>query len=239
MKFNIDKWHTLSAHRKQNPIIYNYIMNAKHVTPVTHHPYLGIEMQQDFKWSQHINNTTNKAQRSLNMLKRNLKQASSTVRSQAYTTIVRPQLEYASSIWDPYTQTDIQKLDKVQKYAARWTLQDYSTYTSVSTLQKQLKWPPLAQRRLQTRLTVFYKITNNLIAIPVPPYILKPTRTTRSTPTADTHTYRQLHTATDSYKYSFFPRTIINWNSLPNNTKTLPTVLAFKASISPLTQLAY
>ena len=45
----------------------------------------------------------NKAQKTLNMLKKNLKQASTTVKSQAYKTIVRPQLEYASAIWDPHT----------------------------------------------------------------------------------------------------------------------------------------
>ena len=38
----------------------------------------------------------------MNMLKRNLKQASTTVKSQAYKTIVRPQLKYASAIWDPH-----------------------------------------------------------------------------------------------------------------------------------------
>ena len=88
-------------------------MDSKLVTPVTNHPYLGIELQTDLKWNKHIDNTTNKAQKTLNILKRNLKQTSIQVRSQAYKTIVRPQLEYASAIWDPYTKKDIDQINKI------------------------------------------------------------------------------------------------------------------------------
>ena len=73
-------------------------MDNTSVTPVIHHPYIGIELKSDTRWATHIQNTTDKAQktRALNMLKGNLKQASKTVKLQAYKTIVRPQLEYAS-----------------------------------------------------------------------------------------------------------------------------------------------
>ena len=101
------------------------------------------------------------------MLKRNLKQASTTVKSQAYKTIVRPQLEYASAIWDPHTAKDTHNLNKIQNYAARWVHHDYSHYTSVSSLQKQLNWPSLSVRRL--RIVLFYKICHQNIAIPTPP----------------------------------------------------------------------
>ena len=32
------------------------------------------------------------------------------------------------------------------------------------------------------------------------------------------HTFQQLHTLTDTYKYSFVPKTIIDWNVLPKTT---------------------
>ena len=38
----------------------------------------------------------------------------------AYTTIVRPCLEYASVVWNPYTLSDMDSIEAVQKRAARW-----------------------------------------------------------------------------------------------------------------------
>ena len=49
MYFNINKCHTLHAHRKKQPIIRTYTMDNTPVTPITHHPYLGIELQSDLR----------------------------------------------------------------------------------------------------------------------------------------------------------------------------------------------
>ena len=39
--------------------------------------------------------------------------------------MVRPQLEYASDVWDPHYVGDIMELEKVQQRAACWVLNDY------------------------------------------------------------------------------------------------------------------
>ena len=217
MSFNINKCHTLHAHRKKQPIIHTYTMDNTSVTPVKHHPYLGIELQSDLRWTTHIHNTTDKAQKTLNMLKRNIKQASTTVKSQAYKTIVRPQLEYASAIWDPHTAKDTHNLNKIQNYAARWVYHDYSHYTL-----------------LQSSLVLFYKICHQNIAIPIPPYLQIPLRTTRHTSNINEnrYRYRQLSTSTNTYKYSYFPRTITDWNSLPPSLCATPTVQSLKKGLT-------
>ena len=51
-----------------------------------------------------------------------------------YQTIVRPQLEYASTIWDFHTQQYTHKIEMVQKRGARWTMNDYARTTSVTSL---------------------------------------------------------------------------------------------------------
>ena len=154
------------------------------------------------------------------MLKRNLKQASTTIKSQAYKTIVRPQLEYASAIWDPHTAKDMYNINKIQNYTARWVHHDYSHYTSVSFLHKQLNWP-LSVRRLQSRLVLFYKICHQKL-----PSLSHPIHKYPS----ELHATPQ--TSTDTYKYSYFPRTITDWNSLPPSLCATPTVQAFKEGLA-------
>ena len=51
------------------------------------------------------------------------------------------------------------------------------------------------------------------------------------------HTYQHIRTDKDSYKYSFYPRTIIQWNILPIHVHEAVTVDAFKALV-PVTVLA-
>ena len=40
-----------------------------------------------------------------------------------YLTTVRPQLEYASSVWDPYLKEDIETIERVQKFGLRQSAQ--------------------------------------------------------------------------------------------------------------------
>ena len=148
----------------------------------------------------------------LNFVKRNLTNCPTNTKTQAYLTLVRPIMEYASPIWDPYYNSDIYKLEKVQRRAARWVLSDYSRETSVSLLLLSLNWLTLQQRRLSSRLTIFYKIVNNQLPITFPPYYIPTQYHTRQ--------YHQEHyivpqSNTNSHKYSFYPRTIRDWNNLP------------------------
>ena len=61
-----------------------------------------------------MSNIVTKGSRTLNFLKHNLNKCSSQVNESAYLTMVRPQLEYASDVWDPQQVGDIMELQKVQ-----------------------------------------------------------------------------------------------------------------------------
>ena len=65
----------------------------------------------------------------------------------AYTTLVRPILEYASIIWDPHTASNIHKLETVQRRSARHIMHNYNTHASVTTMLQQLDLPTLQQCR--------------------------------------------------------------------------------------------
>ena len=76
-------------------------------------------------WKSHIQQATTKASRSVGFLRRNLRGCPSDVEAKAYTTLVRPVLEYESSVLDQYTIQQINALERVQRQAARFVTADY------------------------------------------------------------------------------------------------------------------
>ncbi len=71
--------------------------------------------------------------------------------------LVRPTLEYASVVRDPYQQNDIHRLDMVQRRAARYVTNRYHNTSSVTDMINQLEWPSLQERRQHSRLLMLYK----------------------------------------------------------------------------------
>ena len=133
-----------------------------------------------------------------------------------------PFLHYnASSVWSPNTDQDINKLEAAQRRAARWATRDYKQMSSVTEMLGNLRWRPLDQRRIDNRLIMLYKITFDLVAIPVEDYLV---RNRRESKFIHPLAYRQIQTSTNYYKFSFFPRTIVHWNALPTSIVMLPTL---------------
>ena len=64
--------------------------------------------------------------------------------------------EYASPVWNPYTQTNINKIETVQRRAACWVTLDYSSYSSVTQMINTLGWRSLEQRRAEYAPIYFY-----------------------------------------------------------------------------------
>ena len=172
-----------------------------------------------------------KANRSLGLIKRNIKTKHQTIRATTYKTIVRPQLEYAASAWDPHSKDLTTKLEMVQRRAARWTMNDFSPTSSVTSMLDSLGWETLEHRRSCARLALFHNIVYGHVAVPLPEYIVQPTRLTR---TAHPLSFRQITTSKDFYKYSFFPLAIVQWNHLPQHVVELAKPCAFKAAVATL-----
>ena len=228
MDFNPSKCQVIQITRARKPLQTTYTLHGQTLEITTDAKYLGITLTNKLNWKTHIDNITNKANRSLGFIKRNIKTKHVKTRQTAYKTLVRPQLEYSSSAWDPYTKDQIAQLEQVQRRAARWCLHDYSPLSSVSAMLDQLGWHTLQQRRQTSRAILLHKIVYGKVAIQMPPHYSIPVR--HSSRNHPLHFY-QVSTTKDYFKYSFFPRTIVLWNSLPYSLVTLPDPESFRSQV--------
>ena len=137
------------------------------------------------------------------------------VLTSAYFTLVRPQLEYAAAIWDPYTQTYKNKIEMVQRRAAWYVCNNYNRETSVTTMIKHLHWRSLQQRKPTSALSCF--IRHGIVALDLFPQLIPLVR-----PSRHRHFEAfQLPVITKQFiQYSFLPHIIANWNNQPANTTT-------------------
>ena len=79
--------------------------------------------------------------------------------------LVRPQLEYASEDWNPYTMKCIKKIEKIQRNSCRFIFLKYRRDTDTSLAINWLNVDSINTRRLTYQATMFYKIQYNLVDI--------------------------------------------------------------------------
>ena len=65
--------------------------------------------------------------------------------------------------WHPYLTGDINKIENIQRRAARFVKNYYSRQSSVISKMNDLNWQPLSERRRDQRPSLFFKIVNGLV----------------------------------------------------------------------------
>ena len=222
MEFHPDKCEVVSITRNRAPIHHPYKINGHILKHVDCIKYLEVKIPKDLRWNDHAEYITSKATNTINFLSRNLQIGNTRVKAIAYKTLVRPQLEYCQTVWDPYTNELKHKLEMVQPRAARLTLQNYKTTASVRNMLAKLQWESLEHRRKIARLESFYKI---LVEIPMPLPMNPHSHSENS------QMYAVPFARHDYYKMSFFPRTAREWNALPNDVVSIQTRDRFKEAL--------
>ena len=206
------KFMIVSRRRRRSVPSCTLCLNGQPMDRVSHYKYLGVILTDDLSWSVHINEITSKARKVIGLIYRQFYSMSSiSSLIQLYTSLVRPHLEYASQVWDPFMVKDIQKLESVQKFALRMCYKSWgSTYSEnlqLSTL------PELSFRRKYLSLCYFYNLINGRFEFPENPATLR--QSIYNTRSSQLSTYVRPHAHSNSFYNSFFLKTISLWNSLP------------------------
>ena len=148
-----------------------------------------------------------------------------------YTSIFRLILEYSTKIWDNCTQYEKDYLEKIQIDAARIAT-GTTKLVSIENLYSEIGWDTLETRRNKQKLTVSYKMDNNLT--PNFLHFLVPSTVTKACRynLRNSNDIRRVKARASQYFNSLLPYAIREWNSLPEEHRNSSAVTSFKYQLS-------
>ena len=165
---------------------------------------LGFPFSNTLSCNSHIDTITKKANNTTAFLRRNMSTCPRKVKDTCYRTFVRPQVEYAATVWDPYTIDNIKNVKAVQWRAARFVTGDHRYTSSVTAMTENFSWETFQHRRQQAKAIMMYRIVHAMVAIPASPHLQLLCTATRGHQLK----YRVPYCRTNTYKDSFFPSSI-------------------------------
>ena len=140
MRFNVSKCIIMRLAWSRQPMTKFYTLGGEIIEEVNQAKYLGVTLTSELNWSTHIDITTNKTNSTLGFLRRNLRYSPKSLKELSYMSLVRSKLEYCASIWDPHFTKDTDKLERVNRRAARFVSNDYRWRSSVTSMLQDLGW---------------------------------------------------------------------------------------------------
>ena len=222
---------------------------------------LGVIVSSNFMWDRQVDALLSKASSRLGLLKRTIHFIRCQKQKRAfYLAIVRSQFEQCAQVWRPSSETQISKLERIQRRAVKWILseEDHS-YNDIEYLMRlrDLDLFPLRERFIISDLILFFDILRGQSCLELPSYIkhlsleersrlrpkIIPPQNINSVENSQ-HLNRlrqsrndsqplksEINAKSNSFKASFFYRTLQNWNCLPSEVKEITSKNLFKEKL--------
>ena len=206
------------------------------VMKVDEHKHLGIILDSKLSFSAHIKAAISKARKGVGLLKYLSKYLPRHTLNELFKLYVRPHLEYGDVIFhipakvcefsgNTILPSLMEKLESVQ-YSAALAVTGTWRGTSREKLYAELGWESLSSRRWSRRLTLFYKMINNLL----PEYTRDPVPQLQQSHYSlrNQDVIGQIRARTEKFKFSFYPNCLAEWNELDPEIRLAPSVAIFK-----------
>ena len=228
MELNINECSVLSITLKRSSIFHDHDILGEMLKRVTNHDYLGVSISSDLNWFRHVATISNKASRTIGLLKNTLSRCSQSVKSIAYKVLVLPQREYASEVWNPHMIKCIQKIEQIKRNSCRFIFHEYRRDTDTSLLINRLNLDSIYTGRLIQQATMSYKIQYHLVDICPPSYVQHASHISSRTDHPLKYCNKN-HIQINAYEYYFFPHCMNIWNRLPcsADSHVIPSVYNF------------
>ena len=187
--------------------------------------YLGIVVDSDLTFSEHITEKVRKANSLVGIIRRSFSYLDQDTFVKIFTSFVRPHLEYGQVIWSPHLRKHINMIENVQIRATK--LIDGFGKLSYSERLKRINLPTLAYPRLRGDMIETFKHFHSYDPAILPPSFKPRDRLSRChnhqiQPIIPKDGERGVH------KNSFYCRVVDTWNNLPKDVVSAPTMDTFK-----------
>ena len=198
---------------------------------------LGILISKNLKWENQVDKAVRTANAVIAQIKNNFTYFDSDLVKLLYVSLVRPHLEYAVSVWNPYMRKDIDKLESVQHRATR--LVPCLRKKSYEYRIKKLGLTKLEIRRQRGDLIQYYKVINSLDEIKWSKEPRKLIQDNRLNPANNLRRtgltiYREPISKVRVREEFFLNRVAPMWNKLPGYVKEARSLNSFKAELDRL-----
>jgi hypothetical protein len=197
---------------------------------------LGVLFSPDLTFTSHIKKIVVSATRVSNRILRSLVRPSLDVYRSAFISYCRPLLEYATVIWSPYIQSEIDLLENVQRRFTKRALNkiDYNLYNTKSYDERLLIFniDSLQHRRIMFDLVECYKIVHGFHSHPSFSKMFH--INSRPRRNGNSLSIIQESIASNQVLFSFKPRVTRIWNLLPDEVVQASSVDSFKKNVDSL-----
>ena len=240
LRFHPDKCKVLSVSgKRQQRRNSNYTMSTysgSYVTleSVESEKDIGVTIDSKLNFEKHIQAQVNKANQLVGIIRRSFKYLDFKTFSLLFKSLVRPHLEYASSVWNPYKIKDIEAIENVQRRATKM-LPDMKDLAYEDRLRK-LKLPSLRYRRLRGDMIETYKILTGIYDKRVTEDLLPVNESSFHQTRGHSLKLNKKRSRLDIRKYYFTNRVVEDWNSLPESVVTAKNVKTFENRLDKLWQ---
>ena len=202
-------------------------IDSEIIQTVEQHKLLGVVIDRSLSWDKQIDAVCLNITRRITLLKLLLKYIDKSSMNQYYNSYILPILDYGCLIWGRCSKSNILRLVKLQKRAARIILKE-DIYTPSQLLFKELNWLTFPKRVQYHTYNMVYKALNGLAPEYISEIFVKISDThNRILRSVDNELLRIPGSRTKIYENSFTISAAKLWNEIPlyiRNIKDLETL---------------
>ena len=160
LRFHPGKCVTMRLMPRQTNTQLFYNIDETKLRSVNSEQDLGLIIDNELTFKEHIHLKVKKANALFGMLRRTFVHLDKEMFKQLFVAIVRPHLEYGAAVWNPYKKELIRLIENVQRRASRQV--EGISHLPYNRRLEEMKLPTLQYRRFRGDMIEVYKLSHGL-----------------------------------------------------------------------------